>query len=72
MCVCVCVCVRVEGLSPCYSGWTLARVCFSDRRGGHQLFQWLEVSEEISQLLEHSNPGALDTRWQIKRPPGRC
>lgn len=47
------------------------RVCFSDRRGGHQLFQWLEVSEEISQLLEHSNPGALDTRWQIKGPPGR-
>lgn len=47
----------------------LTSVCFCDKGGGHQLFQWLEVSEEISQLLEHSNPGALDTRWQIKRPP---
>lgn len=60
------------GVSPCYSGWALASLCFCDRRGGHQLFQWLEVSEEISQLLEHSNPRALDTRWQIKWPPGRC
>lgn len=38
----------------------------------HQLFQMPEVSEEISQLLEHSNAGALHTRWKIKRFPGRC
>lgn len=51
------VCVKVVGeFSPCHSGWSLTSVRFCDRRGRYRLFQWLEVSEEISQLLEHSNP----------------
>lgn len=52
----------------CYAGWTRAIVCFCDWEGGHQLFQQLEVSEEISQLLEHSNPGTLKaTLWKTRR-----